>query len=56
MKNEEPRPDDSIEEAEAKSKSIDERIPPVIPPHDEIGPGEEVLEQEAKATKQQPGR
>lgn len=50
-----PRPDDSLEEAEAKSKSVDERIPPVIAPHDgEPGPGEEVLEQEAKAVRQQP--
>ena len=57
MKNSDPRPDDSLEEAEAKSKSVDERIPPVIPPHDgDKGPGEEVLEQEAKAAKQQPSR
>lgn len=56
MKNTEPRPDDSLEEAEAKSKSVDERIPPVIPPHEEKGPGEEVLEQESKAQKQQPSR
>jgi hypothetical protein len=54
MDKTEPRPDDSLEEAEAKSKSVDERIPPVIPPHEEMGPGEEVLEQEAKATRQQP--
>ena len=50
-----PRPDDSLEEAEAKSKSVDERIPPVIAPDDgDIGPGEEVLEQESKAARQQP--
>jgi hypothetical protein len=50
-----PRPDDSLEEAEAKSKSVDERIPPVVAPHDgEPGPGEEVLEQESKAVRQQP--
>ena len=55
MDKDKPRPDDSLEEAEAKSKSVDERIPPVIPPHDEaIGPGEEVLEQESKAVHQQP--
>jgi hypothetical protein len=55
MDKDKPRPDDSLEEAEAKSKSVDERIPPVIPPHDEaIGPGEEVLEQESKAVRQQP--
>jgi hypothetical protein len=55
MDKEKPRPDDSLEEAEAKSKSVDERIPPVIPPRDgEPGPGEEVLEQEAKAVRQQP--
>ena len=55
MDKDKPRPDDSLEEAEAKSKSVDERIPPVIAPHDgEPGPGEEVLEQEAKAVRQQP--
>ncbi len=55
MDKDKPRPDDSLEEAEAKSKSVDERIPPVIPPHDEgLGPGEEVLEQESKAVHQQP--
>jgi hypothetical protein len=55
MDKEKPRPQDSLEEAEAKSKSVDERIPPVIAPHDdERGPGEEVLEQEAKAVRQQP--
>ena len=53
MNKEEPRPQDTLEEAQAKSKSVDERIPPVIPPHDETGPGEEVLEQEAKAVRQQ---
>ena len=56
MDKQKPRPEDTPEEAQAKSKSIDERIPPVIPPHEEMGPGEEVLEQEAKATRQQPGR
>lgn len=57
MKKSEPQPDDTLEEAEEKSKSVDERIPPVIPPHDEeIGPGEQVLEQEQKATRQQPRR
>jgi len=55
MEKQKPRPDDSPEEAEAKSKSVDERIPPVIAPHDDdLGPGEEVLEQEAKAVRQQP--
>jgi hypothetical protein len=55
MDKEKARPDDSLEEAEAKSKSIDERIPPVIAPHDgEPGPGEQVLEQEAKAVRQPP--
>ena len=55
MDKDKPRPDDSPEEAEAKSKSVDQRIPPVIAPHDgEPGPGEEVLEQEAKAVRQQP--
>jgi hypothetical protein len=55
MDKDKPRPDDSLEEAEAKSKSVDERIPPVIPPHEETGPGEEVLAQEAKAARQPPG-
>jgi len=55
MDKDKPRPDDSPEEAETKSKSVDERIPPVIAPRDEEpGPGEEVLEQEAKAVRQQP--
>jgi MFS family permease len=55
MDKDRPRPDDSLEEAEAKSKSVDERIPPVIPPRDgDMGPGEEVLKQEAKATRQPP--
>ena len=55
MDKDKPRPDDSPEEAEAKSKSVDERIPPVIAHRDEEpGPGEEVLEQEAKAVRQQP--
>jgi hypothetical protein len=57
MDKTEPRPDDTLEEAEEKSKSVDERIPPVIPPHDTgKGPGEEVLEQESKASRQQPRR
>ena len=55
MDKTEPRPDDSLEEAEAKSKSVDERIPPLAP-HEERGPGEEVLEQESKAQRQQPER
>jgi len=55
MDKEKPRPEDSLEEAEAKSKSVDERIPPVIAPHDDDpGPGEEVLREEAKAVRQQP--
>jgi hypothetical protein len=55
MDKEKPRPEDSLEEAEAKSKSVDERIPPVIAPNEEdLGPGEEVLQHEAKATRQQP--
>ncbi len=55
MDKEKPRPEDSLEQAEAKSKSVDERIPPVIAPQEEdIGPGEEVLEQESKAVRQQP--
>jgi hypothetical protein len=55
MDKEKPRPDDSLEEAEEKSKSVDERIPTAIAPHDgDPGPGEEVLEQEAKAVRQQP--
>ena len=38
-----------------KSKSVDERIPPVIAPHEEdLGPGEEVLQHESKAIRQQP--
>jgi len=53
MNKEKPQPDDTPEEAEAKSKSVDERIPAVLPPHDEMGPGEEVLEQEAKAVREQ---
>jgi hypothetical protein len=57
MAKDKPQPDDTPEEAQAKSKSVDERIPPVIPPHDaEPGPGEEVLEQEAKAARQEPRR
>jgi hypothetical protein len=56
MKNEAPRPEDSPEDAQAKSKSVDERIPPVIPTREDKGPGEEVLEQEAKAVRQQPHR
>jgi hypothetical protein len=55
MDKEKPRPDDSIEEAEAKSKSVDERVPTVMPPHEEdLGPGEEVLQEESKAVRQQP--
>lgn len=55
MDREAPRPDDSLEEAQAKSKSVDERIPPVIAPQDgEPGPGEEVLAQESKAVRQPP--
>ena len=55
MDKDKPRPEDSLEEAEAKSKSVDERIPPVIAPHDDdLGPGEEVLREEAKAVRQQP--
>jgi hypothetical protein len=55
MDKDKPRPDDSLEEAEAKSRSVDERIPPVIAPQDgETGPGEEVLQQESKAARQQP--
>ena len=53
MNKEKPEPDDTPEEAQAKSKSMDERIPSVLPPHDELGPGEEVLEQEAKAVREQ---
>jgi hypothetical protein len=55
MDKEKPRPDDSLEEAEAKSKSVDERIPPVIAPQDSApGPGEEVLQQESKAVRKPP--
>ena len=55
MDKEKPRPEDSLEEAEEKSKSVDERIPPVIAPEDgELGPGEEVLQEESKAVRQQP--
>jgi len=55
MNKDKPRPEDSLDEAEAKSKSVDERIPPVIAPDDgDLGPGEEVLEQESKAVRQQP--
>jgi hypothetical protein len=55
MDKDKPRPDDSLEEAEAKSKSVDERIPPVIAPKDgDPGPGEEVLAQESKAVRQPP--
>jgi hypothetical protein len=44
MDKEKPRPEDSLEEAEAKSKSVDERIPPVIAPQEEdIGPGEAIV-------------
>lgn len=55
MDKERPRPDDSLEQAEAKSKSVDERIPPVIAPQEEdLGPGEAVLQQESKAVRQPP--
>jgi hypothetical protein len=55
MKKETPQPDDSPDEAQAKSKSVEERVPTVIAPKDdEVGPGEEVLSQEAKAQRQQP--
>lgn len=55
MDKEKPRPEDSLEQAEVKSKSVDERIPSVIAPHDDdLGPGEEVLREEAKAVRQQP--
>ena len=55
MDKEKPRPEDSLEQAEAKSKSVDERIPPVLAPQEEdIGPGEEVLQRESKAVRQQP--
>ena len=55
MDKQKPRPDDSHEEAEAKSKSVDERIPPVLAPQEEdLGPGEEVLQRESKAVRQQP--
>jgi len=52
-----PTPADSPEEAEEKSKSVDERIPEVIPPHDEPpGPGELILEKERKGVRQPPQR
>ena len=55
MDKEKPRPEDSLEQAEAKSKSVDERIPPVLAPQEEdLGPGEEVLQRESKAVRQQP--
>lgn len=55
MNEEKPRPDDSLEEAEEKSKSVDERIPAAIAPRDgDLGPGEEVLEKEAKAVRGTP--
>ena len=55
MKKEEPRPDDTLEDAEAKSKTVDERIPAVIPPQaEDVGPGEVVLAQEAKAVRSTP--
>jgi len=58
MKNKKaPRPTDSPDEAEEKSKSVDERIPEVIPPHDDPpGPGERVLDLERKGVRQPPGR
>ena len=55
MDKDKPRPDDSLEEPEAKSKSVDERVPTAIAPkEDRLGPGEEVLRQESKAVKRQP--
>jgi hypothetical protein len=55
MNKDKPRPEDSLEQAEAKSKSVEERIPPVIAPQaEDLGPGEEVLQQESKAVRQQP--
>jgi hypothetical protein len=55
MDKEKPRPEDSLEQAEAKSKSVDERIPAAIAPREEdLGPGEEVLQQESKAVRQEP--
>jgi hypothetical protein len=55
--NDKARPEDSPEEAQEKSKSVDQRVPPIIAPRDEeLGPGEEVLAQESKAVRQQPGR
>ena len=55
MDKQKPRPDDTLEEAQQKSKSVDERIPAAIAPKDgDPGPGEEVLEQESKAVRQQP--
>jgi hypothetical protein len=57
VKDDTPRPEDSPEEAQEKSKSVDQRVPPLIAPRDEeLGPGEEVLAQESKAVRQQPGR
>jgi hypothetical protein len=50
-----PTPTDSLEEAEEKSKTVDERVPEVIPPHDDPpGPGEVVLDNERKAVRQPP--
>lgn len=67
--DEEPRTDDSIEEAQAKSRSVDERVPerspgpgpdqPIpashvpqagigLPPIEDLGEGERVLEDERK--------
>jgi hypothetical protein len=57
MDKEKPRPDDTLEESELKSKSVDERIPTVIAPKEEdLGPGEEVLKKESKAVRDQPRR
>jgi hypothetical protein len=55
MDKEKPRPEDSPQDAEAKSKSVEERIPTVRAPQEEdLGPGEEVLQQESKAVRAQP--
>ena len=52
-----PTPTDSPDEAEEKSKSVDERIPEVIAPHDDPpGPGERVLDLERKGVRQPPRR
>jgi hypothetical protein len=52
-----PAPTDTREEAEEKSKTVDERVPEVIPPHDDPpGPGELALEKERKGIRQPPQR